>query len=53
MSDKLFQCPRCKRRILRCIVIEGVCPACEKEGYWMDPAGTLQRGEEEPWREHE
>lgn len=53
MSDKLYTCPKCKRRIPYCRIIEGVCPTCEKDGYWMDPAGTLQQGEDEPWRAYE
>ena len=50
-----FRCPACKRDfpLEENNCIEGCCKECHDKGYWMDPAGTLQQGEDEPWRDDE
>jgi len=49
-----FICPACKREIpLSSGCFEGCCSDCNNEGYWVDPAGILHEGEDEPWRMYE
>ena len=53
MDKTMYRCPACKKDTDAHEFIEGVCPACAEKGYWMDPAGTLQQGEDEPRRMYE
>ena len=54
MSEiKVCKCPACGQMAPLESFVEGVCVVCNAQGYWMDPAGTLQQGDDEPWRAYE
>lgn len=53
ITESFFRCPACKKEFPLDECIEGCCKECNDKGYWMDPGGGLQQGEDEPWRIYE
>ena len=53
LTKEQYTCPRCHKQIQLADYIGGVCSKCDAQGWWVDPAGGLHHGEDNPAKMYE